>query len=137
MTDEQDFSVAQHESTSFYTVTWHHRLPDGTVEDVFCGQAEMKEKDDGYGKVGLWYSPHLPLDTPGFATLEEAAAFMAKDRSGERLLCGNCGSAVLTGIEYAHDDPRHYDGVSEWLCQHCGRRWDRFTGTVLEEGRKA
>lgn len=136
MSETPDFSVAQHEDTSFYTVTWHHRLPDGTVENVFCGQAELKEREDGYGPAGLWYSPHLPLDTPGFATLDEISAFMAKERSEDSLFCFNCGSAVLTGIQYAYDDPQHYDGVSEWSCNHCGRRWERFGGKVLDEGER-
>lgn len=33
----------------------------------------------------------------------------------------------LVGIEYGHDHPEHYDGVSEWQCPDCKHRWPRFT----------
>ena len=32
----------------------------------------------------------------------------------------------LVGVEYAHDHPQHYDGVSEWMCPDCKHSWYRF-----------
>jgi hypothetical protein len=32
----------------------------------------------------------------------------------------------LVGIEYTLDHPKHYDGVSEWMCPDCKHKWPRF-----------
>jgi rubredoxin len=32
----------------------------------------------------------------------------------------------LVGVEYAHNHPQHYDGVSEWQCPDCQYSWYRF-----------
>ncbi len=127
MIDESDISVAQHEDTVFQTVAWKHRLPSGDIEEVFCGQAEEKD--------GQWVSPHLPLDIGGFDSLRDIARTLVLSRAERGPTCRACGSYNLTGIEYAYDDPKHYDGISEWSCSRCGRRWDRFTGEVYEDGR--
>jgi len=37
----------------------------------------------------------------------------------------------MIGVEYAHGEPGHYDGVSEWRCQVCGLRVGRWSGRVL------
>ena len=133
MIDESDISVAQHEDTRFHTVTWRHALPGGGTEDVFCGQANLAEEDEP--DAGKWVSGHLPFGIGGFDTLEDAAKALALSRAERGPACKGCGSYVLTGIEYAYDDPKHYDGISEWSCSRCGRRWDRFTGEIYEEGR--
>jgi hypothetical protein len=38
----------------------------------------------------------------------------------------------VIGVEYAYDDPGHYDGVSEWRCPDCGRREGRWSGRPLQ-----
>ena len=40
----------------------------------------------------------------------------------------------VIGVEYVHDHPEHFDGVSEWRCPDCGRREGRFTGSILTGG---
>lgn len=35
------------------------------------------------------------------------------------------------GIEYPLIDPHHYDGISEWRCSKCRKRWGRWTGKEL------
>jgi hypothetical protein len=32
----------------------------------------------------------------------------------------------LIGVEFPHDHPRHYDGVSVWRCPDCNNEWNRF-----------
>jgi hypothetical protein len=45
-------------------------------------------------------------------------------------LC-ECPAERQIGIEYPYDDPLHYDGVSEWNCRECGRRWCAWTKREL------
>lgn len=47
--------------------------------------------------------------------------------------CSICESDKIIAIEYAHDHPDHYDGISEWMCEKCGTRWGRWTGNILKE----
>ena len=42
-----------------------------------------------------------------------------------------CDEKHLLGIQYAWNDPEHYDGVSEWQCTLCGQRVGRWSGRVL------
>ena len=39
-------------------------------------------------------------------------------------------------VEYAWNDPDHYDGVSEIDCRDCGKRYGRWSGKELAEGEK-
>lgn len=76
--------------------------------------------------------------TPG-QQLAEAADRLhepaKKDAKLEDGYCVRCDKAVLAiGVEYSHDSPEHYDGVSEWNCPNCGRREGRWTGRVLTGG---
>lgn len=48
--------------------------------------------------------------------------------------CKVCGSKHLVLIEYAHNHPDRYDGISEVLCNACGVRIGRWSGKVLQEG---
>ncbi len=48
--------------------------------------------------------------------------------------CKKCGSQNVIGVEYPHDHPEHYDGVSEVECRDCGARFGRFSGRELAEG---
>jgi len=48
--------------------------------------------------------------------------------------CEKCQSTNMIGIEYDYLSPEHYDGISEWRCQDCGYRINRFTGQELKEG---
>ena len=41
--------------------------------------------------------------------------------------------ANVIGVEYAHDHPERYDGVSEWRCTVCGARIGRWTEKVLAD----
>ena len=49
--------------------------------------------------------------------------------------CGEDGQrgpfSHLIGMEYTHEHPEHYDGVSEWMCPFCETRWGRWTGKIL------
>lgn len=38
------------------------------------------------------------------------------------------------GVEYTHDNPERYDGVSEVECRDCGARFGRWSGKELAEG---
>lgn len=38
------------------------------------------------------------------------------------------------GVEYGHGHPERHDGVSEWLCPHCGHREGRWSGRTLGVG---
>ncbi len=42
-------------------------------------------------------------------------------------------SSKIIGIELAYDDPDYYDGVSYWMCPHCGIAWNRFTGEKTDK----
>lgn len=39
----------------------------------------------------------------------------------------------VIGIEYAWDNPEHYDGISEWRCTECGLRIGRFSDKFLKD----
>jgi hypothetical protein len=49
-----------------------------------------------------------------------------------------CKEKYQMGVQYGRvwteENPNHYDGVSEWECSMCGRRWGRWTGKELQEG---
>ena len=47
--------------------------------------------------------------------------------------CPKC-QAEMIAVQYAWDEPEHYDGVSEWLCPACELRIGRWTGRELKEG---
>lgn len=47
--------------------------------------------------------------------------------------CQVCGKPCI-GVEYAYNDPNHYDGVSEWWCKACGIRIGRWSGKHLGDG---
>ena len=36
----------------------------------------------------------------------------------------------LIGVELSYDHPRHYDGVSYWMCPECKTTWNRFTNEI-------
>jgi len=40
----------------------------------------------------------------------------------------------MTGVEYPLDHPQHWDGVSEWWCEQCERRFGRWTKRELQPG---
>jgi hypothetical protein len=42
----------------------------------------------------------------------------------------------LMGIEYDGMDYCHYDGISEYQCQDCKARFNRWTGKVLQDNEK-
>lgn len=48
--------------------------------------------------------------------------------------CKKCGSENVVGVEYPHDHPEHYDGVSEVECRACGARIGRWSGKGLADG---
>lgn len=45
--------------------------------------------------------------------------------------CTVCGSKNIVLVEYDHDHPEHYDGVSEIVCKDCRARVGRWSGAVL------
>lgn len=45
----------------------------------------------------------------------------------------DCLAEHVVGIEYDYTNPERYDGVSEFLCNNCKRRWGRWTGKELFE----
>lgn len=50
-----------------------------------------------------------------------------------KLPCGHSTTEVI-GIEYWYDHPDHYDGISEYRCGKCGRRWGRWSRRELDNG---
>ena len=48
--------------------------------------------------------------------------------------CQKCKSENIIMVEYPHDHPEHYDGVSEIDCRDCGARFGRWSGRELAEG---
>ena len=42
-------------------------------------------------------------------------------------------TSSFTGVEYSMT-PEDYDGVSEWCCDTCGKRYGRWTGKELKDG---
>ena len=46
----------------------------------------------------------------------------------------DCKTGEVLGIEYVGTSPHHYDGVSEWRCSSCLRRWGRWTKKELLPG---
>lgn len=57
------------------------------------------------------------------------------DSEGRNLKQGYCAACRTDvkpmGVEYGGGTPQRYDGISEWVCPHCGRREGRWTGRVL------
>jgi hypothetical protein len=54
-----------------------------------------------------------------------------------------CCEAIMCGIQYGMyyseektdlGDPYHYDGVSEWQCEKCGKRIGRWSMKELKDG---
>ena len=48
--------------------------------------------------------------------------------------CKKCGSEKIVMVEYNHEDPEHYDGISEIDCLDCKARIGRWSGKELGEG---
>lgn len=66
-----------------------------------------------------------------FATREEDDM---SSKIPEQCLDPDCGSKKITLLEYAYDQPEHYDGVSEIICRVCGKRFGRWTKKELKNG---
>jgi len=49
-------------------------------------------------------------------------------------ICPMCGGKQWVGVEYSYPDRHHFDGISEWHCFTCNRRFGRWTGRELAEG---
>lgn len=45
-----------------------------------------------------------------------------------------CGHRNKAGVQYHYTLEEHYDGVSEWHCQECGKRFGRWTGKEIPDG---
>jgi len=60
---------------------------------------------------------------------EEAAAAYGWTKKNKRKFKTN-----MMGVEYPHNHPQHYDGVSEWKCTACGLRIGRWSGNYLKIG---
>ena len=41
---------------------------------------------------------------------------------------------LMIGVEYYGMHPNHYDGVSEWKCAVCHKRFGRWTGKEIKVG---
>lgn len=48
--------------------------------------------------------------------------------------CPKCGSKNIVAVEYWHDSPERYDGISEYDCKNCDYRQGRWTGEELKSG---
>ncbi len=60
----------------------------------------------------------------------ETAALEQESNEDMITKCG-CGDQYATGIEYEWSHSQHYDGISEWQCSKCNRRWGRWSGKEL------
>ena len=47
--------------------------------------------------------------------------------------CPTCNQPMI-GVEYAYNDPYHYDGVSEWFCEKDNIRIGRWSKKHLGDG---
>lgn len=47
--------------------------------------------------------------------------------------CAACGSRDVMGVQYDHNEPECYDGISEWRCK-CGARTGRWSNKILKPG---
>lgn len=52
----------------------------------------------------------------------------------EKEKCKKCGSENIVMVEYSHDSPEYYDGISEILCNDCQARFGRWSGKELAKG---
>lgn len=52
----------------------------------------------------------------------------------EKQKCKKCGSENILMVEYSHDSPEYYDGISEIDCKSCDARFGRWSGKELGEG---
>lgn len=52
------------------------------------------------------------------------------------LRCPNDLKHEVVLVEYGHEEPEHYDGVSEINCLVCKKRYGRWTGKELLEGER-
>jgi len=48
--------------------------------------------------------------------------------------CPKCDGTDFTSMQYSYDEPEHYDGVSEYICNTCGCRIGRWSGKILKTG---
>ena len=48
--------------------------------------------------------------------------------------CKKCGSENIVMVEYPHDSPEYYDGISEIMCMDCHARFGRWSGKELAAG---
>jgi len=48
--------------------------------------------------------------------------------------CDTCGGIEIIQVEYPHDHPEHYDGISETVCMTCAVRIGRWSGKKLGIG---
>ena len=68
-------------------------------------------------------------------TAEDVAGKQGAEELPAYMICPQCGRQLI-GVEYAYNDPDHYDGVSEWACPLCGYHRGRWSGKLLGEGEK-
>ncbi|OGY91508.1 MAG: hypothetical protein A3H70_05260 [Candidatus Komeilibacteria bacterium RIFCSPLOWO2_02_FULL_48_11] len=59
---------------------------------------------------------------------------MASENVQKKEKCKKCGSENIIMVEYSHDSPEYYDGVSEIQCKDCGARFGRWSERELKEG---
>ena len=45
--------------------------------------------------------------------------------------CRECGSEEVVSIQYDHNNPNYYDGISEYKCFNCSVRIGRWSGKIL------
>lgn len=48
--------------------------------------------------------------------------------------CPHCKARDMIGVQYGIGQPECYDGVSEWHCRECGKRFGRWSHKVLIAG---
>jgi hypothetical protein len=106
------------------------RAPEG-YEVVYLGDA-FKDLS------GKWTSYHIPVAQMAVFNSRYEVALYLKDRKiANGLVCPECGRmATVVGVEYGYACAEHYDGVSEWRCEHCGTRWGRWTGNRLQDNER-
>lgn len=51
----------------------------------------------------------------------------------ENRQCEKCKVDYIM-VQYAYDNPEHYDGISEYFCCDCKIRIGRWSGKVLKDG---
>jgi len=88
-----------------------------------CGAAWYEDRD-----IATYLFEEMNAKYPTREKAEEAAEMYGWTPEEPRYF-----GKDVTGVQYSHTHPQHYDGVSEWECGACRTRVGRWSGKVLAD----